>query len=279
MLWTTPLFLVTFLKALSSGPGWRTFWGRVADRIAESWILCNNLGIRLTKPTRWEFPQLEYANNQGRYLVIANHQSWMDIVVLQRIFSGRLPFLKFFLKKELIWVPLLGQAWWALDFPFMKRYSRRHLEKHPEDRGRDLEVTRKACEKWGRRPLAVMNFVEGTRFTSDKAARQDSPYANLLKPKAAGIAFVLGALGRNLTGIIDVTITYPDGRAGLWDFLCGRLKTIRVTARNIPVTPELQGDYFGDSDFRAVFQDWLNDLWSGKDKLIEDMLANEPVPA
>ncbi len=60
-------------------------------------------------------------HQRGWYLVSSNHQSWVDILVLQRIFHGRIPFLKFFLKQELIWVPVIGLAWWALDFPFMKR--------------------------------------------------------------------------------------------------------------------------------------------------------------
>ena len=59
----------------------------------------------------------------GHYLVLANHQSWVDILVLQKVFNRRIPLLRFFLKRQLFWVPLLGLAWWALDFPFMGRYT------------------------------------------------------------------------------------------------------------------------------------------------------------
>ena len=110
------------------------------------------------------------------YLMTSNHQSWADILVLQKVTNRRVPSLKFFLKQELIWVPLLGLAWWALDFPFMKRYSRAQLEKRPELKGKDMETTRKACEKYAHYPVSVMNFFEGTRFTEEKHRQQNSPY-------------------------------------------------------------------------------------------------------
>ena len=69
-----------------------------------------------------------------------------------------------------------------------------------------------------------MNFVEGTRFTAAKHAQQQSPYQHLLRPKAAGIAFVLGAMGGQLRSILNVTVVYPGGARELWDFLCGRVK-------------------------------------------------------
>ena len=117
-----------------------------------------------------------------------------------------------------------------------------------------------------------MNFVEGTRFTKAKSTKQQAPYKTLLKPKAAGIAFVLGAMGENLSSIVNVTIAYPDGKKSLWDFLCGRLKRIKVEAQTIPITAELLGDYFNDLDFQARFQAWINDLWVQKDQVLQQML-------
>ncbi|MEW6265398.1 MAG: acyltransferase [Thermodesulfobacteriota bacterium] len=272
-LWCTPLFTATFLKLAVPLNAWRRFWGRVLNRIATGWVWFNNLGIRLTKSVRWEVRGLTGLDPKGWYLVIANHQSWLDIVVLQKIFHGRIPFLKFFLKKELIWVPLLGQAWWALDFPFMKRYSRAYLEKHPERRGRDLETTRRACDKFKHIPVTVMNFVEGTRFTLKKARRQGSPYAHLLKPKAAGVAYILGALGDNLSSILNVTIAYPGPVGSLWDFMCGRIREIKVRVEAIPITPDLIGDYARDLDFQRRFQHWLNQVWAGKAQLIQTLAA------
>ena len=274
----TALFAATFFKVIVPLGAWRRFWGCVANHIATFWIGMNNLGISLTKKVHWDVRGLSGLSEKAWYLVISNHQSWLDIVVLQKIFHRKIPFLKFFLKKNLIWVPFLGQAWWALDFPFMRRYSRAFLEKHPELRGKDLETTRKACAKFKHIPVSIMNFVEGTRFTPEKAARIESPYANLLKPKAAGIAFVLGAMGENLTSILNVTIAYQEGKKGLWSFMCGRIQKVKVVVEAIPVTPELLGDYFKDHEFQRRFQEWVNEMWDKKDQLLQSM-TDRPLAA
>jgi 1-acyl-sn-glycerol-3-phosphate acyltransferase len=203
--------------------------------------------------------------------VLCNHQSWVDIPVLQKVLNRRIPFLRFFLKQQLIWVPLMGPAWWALDFPFMKRYSRETLAKHPELQGRDMEATRRACEKFRHMPVSVMNFAEGTRFTPAKHDAQSSPYRHLLRPKAGGLAFVLDAMGDALHAILDVTIVYPQGSPTLMDLIAGRIRDIRVHLRELPIDDTLRGDYEQDAAFRERFQLRINALWSQKDALVGRM--------
>ncbi len=164
-------------------------------------------------------------------------------------------------------------AWWSLDFPFMKRYSKAHLKKYPHHKGRDIEITRKACRKYKAIPVSIMNFVEGTRLTPEKKARQKSPYNHLLKPKSGGIAFVLSAMGDHMTSILDVTIVYPKGGRNFWDFLCGRVQEVIVTVKTIPISEDIKGDYFGNSEFRIKFQGWLNNLWLNKDEHIGRLLT------
>jgi 1-acyl-sn-glycerol-3-phosphate acyltransferase len=193
---------------------------------------------------------------------------------MQKVLNRRIPMLKFFLKQELIWVPVLGLAWWALDFPFMKRYSREQVRANPKLGGVDLERTRRACEKFRRTPVSVFNFLEGTRFSEVKHARQESPYKHLLKPRAGGAAFVLGALGDQVRTVLDVTLVYPQGRPGAWDLLAGHLHTIIVDVRSIPIPEEfLAGDYAGDEAFRTAFQTWIGELWRDKDARIAKVLA------
>ena len=157
-------------------------------------------------------------------MVISNHQSWIDIITLQTVFNRKIPFLKFFIKKELIWVPIMGPAWWALDFPFMKRYSPEFLAKKPHLKGKDIEITRIACSKFKTMPVSVMNFVEGTRFSENKHYRQRSPYNNLLKPKAGGTGFVLTIMGEQLNSILNITIKYTGEDKKFWSLLCGRIQ-------------------------------------------------------
>ena len=207
----TPLFLVALLKAIVRLRAVREACNRALMGIAESWIGVNSWMIRALTRTRIVIESDAALSYTGHYLVLANHQSWVDIPILQAVFNRRIPFIRFFLKSQLIWVPLLGLAWWALDFPFMKRYSRETLAKHPELAGRDVETTRRACEKLRGLPISVLIFAEGTRFTRRKHETQQSPYRYLLRPKAGGLAFVLEAMGDALHTVLDVTIVYPRG--------------------------------------------------------------------
>ncbi len=272
ILLTTSLLFIAVFKFFIPVEMWRKRCDIVINWIAGSWIAINNWNIRLTNPARWDIQGIDALDKKGWYMVIANHQSWLDILVLQKIFHGKIPFLKFFLKKELIWVPFLGLGWWALDFPFMKRYTKSFLKKHPHLKGKDLEITQKACEKFKTTPVSVMNFLEGTRFTPEKHHRQRSPFVHLLKPKAGGIAFVLAAMGEQMHQMLNVTIAYPDGVRNFWQFLCGNVREIRVRVESLPIDPELVGDYFTDKKFRVTFQNHLNVMWAEKDALITNLM-------
>lgn len=241
---------------------------------AQTWATINVwLGDRLL-PTRWELRGASALDRNGQYLVCANHQSWNDIYALLKLFDRRAPFFKFFLKRELFWVPVLGLAWWGLDYPFMQRYSAAKLARHPELRGRDLETTRRACERYRNMPVTILNFLEGTRFTRAKHDRQDSPYRYLLRPKAGGLALALAALGEKINHLLDVTIVYPEGAKGFWDFLAGRVRRVIVEVRSLTIPHEFYaGSYENDPVFRQRFQDWVAQLWADKDRRIGELLA------
>ncbi len=272
LFWVPLLICIALLRALIPIKPWQRWCARIANGIAEAWIGVNNFNQKLTAGTRIEAHGLDRLKRSDWYLVLSNHQSWVDILVLQRIFNRRIPLLKFFIKKELFWFPIMGQAWWALDFPFIKRYSKSLIKRKPHLKGKDIEITRKACQKFKTLPVSVMNFVEGTRFTKAKHRRQQSPYTHLLQSKAGGIAFVLGALGKQIHHVLDVTIVYPQGHSSFWSFLCGKTKEIKVSVDTLPVNGDLIGDYVGDRMFRQNFQTWLNRLWTKKDQRIDRML-------
>lgn len=210
LFWCIPLFALVATKAAVPLESWRQKCSRMLNAIAENWIWVNNQNQKLVGNTHWDVKGIDTLDRSGWYLVLANHQSCADILVLQRVFYRKIPFLKFFIKKEMLWFPISGQAWWAMDFPFVKRYSKSDFQKKPHLKGKDLEITRKACQKFKKLPVSIMNFVEGTRFTNEKHRRQQSPYANLLRPKAGGIGFVLGSMGKQINRLLDVTIVYPD---------------------------------------------------------------------
>lgn len=268
--WLIPIIVFSFCKAIIPLKFSQTIFSYLLDQMASNWIGVNTLIQKLFNKTQINVNGLEQLTMKEWYLVICNHQSWVDIVILQRIMHRKIPFLKFFLKKELIFVPFLGIAWWALDFPFMKRYSQSFIKKNPHLKGKDVETTRKACNKFKHKPVSIMNFIEGTRFTNEKHNKQNSPFQHLLKPKAGGIGFVLEAMGGNLHKIVNITIHYPEGIPTFSDFLGGQIKQVNVNVEVSSIEDELIGNYVSDRNFKIKFQKWVNQLWLDKDqKLIE----------
>lgn len=246
----------------------------VLNTIAWYWIGFNNTLVKLLHRVEWDVRGVENLSKEHWYFVTCNHQSWADIPAIQYVLNSKIPLLKFFLKKQLIWVPLLGVAWWALDFPFMHRHTKEQIAKRPELKGKDIAATKAACEKFRYTPVTIFNFMEGTRFTPEKHQRQNSPYKHLLKPRAGGTAFVFGAMGEMIHTMLDVTIVYPGGRPGIWDYLCGRVRKIVIDIRTREVPERFLGmDYENNREVRVDFQRWVSDIWAEKDQRIETLLA------
>lgn len=244
----------------------------VLNAIAEAWIGANGWWISKVARVRWDVRQTATLHRDRWYLVAANHQTWVDIFVLQEMLLRKIPMLKFFLKRELIRVPFIGFAWWALDFPFMRRHSEAFLKQHPERRGDDIAAIRRSCERFALIPTAVINFFEGTRFTPHKQSSSESPYANLLKPKAGGVALALDAMGELFHSLLDVTIFYPEGIPTFFGFASGRVKHVVVDIRERPIPRDLlHGNYATDAEYRTRIREWVTQLWLEKDALLEQM--------
>jgi 1-acyl-sn-glycerol-3-phosphate acyltransferase len=276
LFWVPILLVFALVKLVLPFQRVRLALDPVLVGIAENWIACNSGWMALTQHTQWDVQGVDGLDPHNWYLVNANHQCAADIFVMQHLFNRRIPLLKFFIKQQLIWMPIMGLAWWALDFPFMRRHSEAYLKKYPEMRAKDQESTRRACAKFALIPTSVTNFMEGTRFTPSKHARQQSPYRFLLKPKAGGVALALNAMGDKFQSILDVTIVYPDGIPGFWPFLCGRMRRVIVRVRSLPIPPELlTGDYGNDPALREAFSAWAQQLWKDKDAQIAALLSNK----
>jgi 1-acyl-sn-glycerol-3-phosphate acyltransferase len=254
-------------KLLLRFPAVRRPCDRVMNGLASGWVAVNNAWIAANNREPWDVQGVEGLHPKSWYLVSSNHRSWVDILVLQRIFHGRIPFLKFFLKQELIWVPVIGLAWWALDFPFMKR------GRGSGAKANDLATTREACRKFKLIPTTVINFVEGSRFTPGKHDAQASPYRNLLKPKIGGLGTALAAMGEQFEALLDVTIVYPRHTPTFWQLLSGQLGPVRVRVqqREIPAGV-LGGDPTTDKAYRQRIAEWIEQQWREKDLLIDELM-------
>lgn len=279
--WLALFYPVAVLRLLIPIRPFRRFCARVLVQIGWGWVWCCRWVLDGVLPTRFVIlgeesldPPLDPKQS---YFISSNHQSFADPLILATRLAGNVPFFRFFAKKGLIWLPFFGFAFWALDFPFMQRFSREHLERNPEDRGKDREVARKVGEKFRDIPTSIVNYAEGTRNTPAKHRSQGSPYEHLLKPKTGGIAYILSAMGQRLHRFLDVTIVYPPGPLSFWHFLAGQMPWVVMDVRQREIPPEfIEGDYMTQPDFRERIQKWTRDVWDDKDRRIEEILQMAP---
>lgn len=274
LFWCLLLFPLALLKLVLPMPGACRRIDPILNGIARAWITCNGAWFGTIQRHAWDIDGIAGLKRSDWYLVNCNHQSWVDIFVLQRALNGRVPLLKFFLKQQLLYVPFIGLAWWALDFPFMKRHTRAQLRRKPDLRRDDQDTARRACEKFSLSPTSVMVFTEGTRFTETKRAAQASPYRHLLKPRAGGLAVTINTMGSRFRALLDSTIVYPQGAPSFWQFACGRTGPVIVRVRQVPIPPVFcTADYGTDAAFRRNFHRWLAGHWQEKDEEIDGLLA------
>ncbi len=275
--WGTPVILLGVIRLLLRGEPHRRIVLLLAE-LADRYVGGNDLIYRALLPVIWDVEMPADLDLRGHYLIFSNHVSWADILVLFRVFHRRVALTRFFVKQQLIWLPFVGQACWALDFPFMKRYSAAYLARHPEDRGKDLETTRRACQRYRTVPVAILNFLEGTRFTPEKHEEQESPYQHLLRPRAGGAAFVLASLGDQLDGVIDVTIAYQGQNVTFCDFLSGRIPRVTVRSRKLEVPEEFLTPDVIDPLRRAALKTFIEGVWAEKDALLQQLNKKDRSP-
>lgn len=248
---------------------WRRSCLIKAHQLPTMWMAVNRWIMLISTHGKWQIntspgPTL---NRRHTYLLISNHQSWVDILSIGYVFNARISTARFFMKKELLWtLPITGIACYLLGYPMLERATSEDIKKNPKLRGKDQAILEKACIRFKRYPVTMINFVEGTRFTPEKHAKSRSPYQCLLKPRSTGLGIVMNAMGNTLDGLLDVTIDYDPRPLSLWDFLCGRLNSIRVHYQLYPIPPEFIAE---DRTSHRALQRWLKARWEEKDKRLQ----------
>lgn len=273
---TIPFYIVVFFKLLIPIKPFRDACSKVLEKIAITWSKGVNWMVTLTTGIRWDVRGADELNIKEWTLVTSNHLSFIDVWAMLKAATGPVPFYKFFIKRELLYVPLLGLCWWGMDYIFMRRYSKEKLAKNPELKNKDIETTRRTIKRIAH-PTSIVNYLEGTRNTAKKHAAQASPYQHLLKPKSGGVAYMLGVMDGRIRDHVDVTIVYPgktEKDLGMWNFLAGDFQHIIVDLHHTKIPEEvLFGDYENDPEYRAAVQSWVTNAWQRKDALIEKIKA------
>jgi 1-acyl-sn-glycerol-3-phosphate acyltransferase len=269
-----PIYLLAIPRALVPVSGVKVIIAAAMTRVIDAWVGANHFMLRALALTRIDVSMRcsEPLRRDRWYVVISNHQGWADILVLQDTFLARIPPLKFFVKQQLIWIPLLGVAMWLLGFPYVRRYSREAIARDPSLRRHDQASTQRASALFKHRPTSVLNFMEGTRFTDDKHRSQQSKYRNLLLPKIGGFGYVVASLGDRVDRVLDVTIVYPGGAPSFWQFISGQCPQVRIEIDDRPA-PHLEletADALSPAS-REALHTWVDDLWHRKDSRIDQL--------
>lgn len=176
------------------------------------------------------------------WVVVSNHQSWSDVIAIQCALLRLAPPIKFVTKRELIWIPFVGLAMWLLRFPYVRRFSAEAARRDRSLLEKNRQAMERAATQFLQRPIAILTFLEGTRFTRAKHTEQESPFEHLLNPRTGGLAYVLDALGPRATRIVDLTLNYEGTVPGFWELLCGRCRGVTISIRSIEVTDEFKSD-------------------------------------
>ena len=257
------LYPMALIRLLLIG-SWRSALTRRMDLIIDLWVSANN---SLIKALRLIDIDVEWPSEPLRrdrwYMVVSNHQTWTDIILLQSVLRPALPPLKFFTKRELLWLPLAGLAMKLLGFPYVRRARQSGGGNNQSAAGKDRDAINAACAVFRNHPTAVLSFLEGTRFTPAKRDARNSRFQHLLNPKIGGLSAVLGGLADELDTLIDVTIHYPEGPPGFWEFLQGKCANARMRVDAHHLSAEMR-----DPDpavQRAEVGAFIEALWRTKD--------------
>lgn len=260
-----PLGIIKFFLPITT---LKVLFTKFIIKVGELWIFTNKIWVKALHNPKWQIIGKENIKSNGWTIATSNHQSFADIFLLQDITNRKMPMLKFFMKYVLIYVPVIGLSWWALDMPFLKRYTKKQLEENPELSGKDIREMKRALKHYALYPVTVFSFAEGTRFTIKKNLHQKSPFKNLLNPKEGGLATAL-SLVNEIDSLIDFTIKFDTKKRSFWDYLCGRMNSVKVIIRDIKIPEKfLNTNILEDKILRSEFKDWLHNIWNEKDTLV-----------
>ncbi len=245
--------------------------GSLSNKMGSTTVASITSALRILHKLEWDFQIPEDVDTDTWYLAISNHQSWADIFILLAAGHKKMPLLKFFMKKELRWIPIIYLVHKTVDMPFLNRHSRAQIQANPELKKVDFENAKKAAKRFSRNPSTAFSFAEGTRFNLQKHAEQESPYSNLLKPKVGALAVALSGMPQVNT-LVDFTVVYATEKRSTWDFLCGDLCKAKVAAKTYALPDKLKNRSFEEEDdYRRSFQTFIDEIWLEKEQSIKDL--------
>ncbi|MGB1616627.1 MAG: 1-acyl-sn-glycerol-3-phosphate acyltransferase [Pseudomonadales bacterium] len=255
LIWLTALILLSPFK-LMPNKGFQTHCiDPLAARIYRAAVLINSFWMKRVVGIRLEISGA--LNHHTNPIILCNHQSWFDIPLIQEIITARGPIVRFLVKRELIWVPIIGWICLVLNFPRLRRSG------SEGDRAQDYKAITRAVQSSATSPGALLIFAEGTRFTQSKQVDQASPFPNLLRPKVGGFRILLDHAPPDQP-VLDVSIAYVSGDSYFWHCLHGGAPLIK-----------LKVDTYRAGDITDV-EPWLAARWSEKSRWLTSQVRPAP---
>ena len=269
-LWLIPLS-ITNIPRIIPNKNLKIYLGSISNEMGSATVASITSALRILHKLEWDFQIPQDVNTDTWYIATSNHQSWADIFILLAAGHRKIPLLKFFMKKELQWIPIIYLVHKTVDMPFLNRHSKAQILANPELKRVDYENAKKAAKRFSRNPSSAFSFAEGTRFTSKKHSEQESPYYNLLKPKVGALAIALSGMPQVNT-LIDFTVVYATQKRSTWDFLCGDLSKAKVVAKTYALPENLKNrSYEEEDDYRKSFQTFVDAIWLEKQQTFKDL--------
>lgn len=275
ILLATPVVVLGIVRFLLPLKSVATVIEKIDYYIYWLWSINSKHIILLTNNIKFHISGDEPLGPGKSCVVISNHKSWIDILMLTTVFEAKIPITKFFMKKNLIYIPFIGLACYALGMPFLRRYPKEKILKNPKLRAKDIETTKRACRDFVDYPASLVSYVEGTRYTHKKAEKYHSPYKNLMPPKYTGLGVAISEIGKDIECIYNLTFYYPDlKKPGFLELLLGRVKHVYARIEVIRSEEIPQGNYLEDNQFKQEFSSYIQNLWDQKDLVLEEFKAD-----
>tara|TARA_E500000178_G_C16956057_1_gene723721 strand:- start:7 stop:891 length:885 start_codon:yes stop_codon:yes gene_type:complete len=265
------LAIINIPRAVIPLKSFKLFLAKISNKIGDLTVYGLKLIMLLMHGNNIQVINNEKYDMNKWYMAMSNHQSWADIFVLLTVANKKIPLLKFFMKKELWWIPFVFLANKTLNMPFVNRHSKKAIEKNPSLRTKDYENTLKSCKRFLRAPSTIFSYAEGTRFTSKKHKAQNSKYKNLLQPKIGGMATALSAMPE-IDTLINFSVVYKSKKRSAWSFLNGEMKDVKVFIKSYKIPENLKNRNYGsDHLYREEFKEWIEEIWDEKDRKIDEL--------
>lgn len=264
------LTLINLPRIIPSKP-LKKILGAISNRTGSKMVGLITGTLQLLHNLKWEFDIPDHLDTETWYIAMSNHQSWADIFILLAAGHKKMPLLKFFMKKELQWIPIIYLVHKTIDMPFLNRHSQKQIQDNPELKKLDYENAQKAAKRFSRNPATAFSFAEGTRWTSDKHLAQNSPYPNFLKPKVGALAIALSGMPQ-VKELVDFTVVYSSTKRSTWNFLCGEMSQAKVEARSYQIPLSLKNKTFEqENEYREEFKNFIEEIWIKKQKRYSEL--------